>query len=76
MAVYGDETSPMLAGPIIISAPSRTPQMRDHTSVTPKVFIGNGATKPPNTPPKSAARNGSQAKRAICFKSMCRSVAR
>src|SRR6476660_3975313 len=32
------------------------------------------ASRPPNTHPKSAARNGIQANKAICFKSICRTL--
>ena len=34
------------------------------------------ASRPPNTQPKSAARNGSQANSAICFRSKCRTLLR
>lgn len=41
MASYGDATSSMHAGPIIMNAPSTTPVMRDAMSGTRKHFIRN-----------------------------------
>ncbi len=42
MASYGEATSPMHAGPIIMNAPSTTPAMRDQMSGTRSRFIRNG----------------------------------
>ena len=72
IAVYGLSTNPTKAMPIISTAPTVKAPRRALIRLSPACFCSQRLTTPPNIEPRSAARNGIQAKRAICFRSKCR----
>ena len=75
-ATYGFSTMPTNATPIIISAPTVKAPRRALISPMPAYFCSVMLIVPPNMQPRSAARNGSHANIAICFRSNPRTVVR